>query len=111
MRSTLQVLCESPKARHGTRNLGGAVIEPSPQKPNLAPANRVAFSSMAFEHRLKFAGRRTDNAQHFGGRRLLLQRLGEIIGALTQLVEQPRVFDGDNGLCGEVLKQFDLSSR
>ena len=34
---------------------------------------------------------------------LLLQRLGKIIGALAQLVEQPRVLDGDDGLRGEVL--------
>ncbi len=36
-------------------------------------------------------------------RRLLLQRLGQIVGALAQLVEQPRVLDGDDGLGGEVL--------
>ncbi len=42
------------------------------------------------------------------GRGLLLQRLGEIVGALAQLVEQPRVLDGDDGLRGEVLDQLDL---
>ena len=46
--------------------------------------------------------------QHLGGRGLLLQRLGEIVGALAQLVEQPRVLDGDDGLRGEVLHQLDL---
>ena len=46
--------------------------------------------------------------QHLRGRGLLLQRLGEIIGALAQLVEQPRVLDGDHGLRGEVLHQLDL---
>ena len=42
------------------------------------------------------------------GRGLLLQRFGEIVGALAQLVEQPRVLDGDDGLRGEVLHQLDL---
>ena len=39
---------------------------------------------------------------------MLLQRLGKIVGALAQLVEQPRVLDGDDGLGGEVLYQLDL---
>ena len=46
--------------------------------------------------------------QHLGGRGLLLQRLGEVVGALAQFVEQPRVLDGDDGLRGEVLDQLDL---
>ena len=49
--------------------------------------------------------------QHFARRGLLLQRLGEIVGALAQFVEQPRVLDGDDGLRGEVLHQFDLLAR
>ena len=44
----------------------------------------------------------------FADRGLLLQRLGQIVGALAQFVEQPRVFDGDDGLRGEVLDQLDL---
>ena len=42
------------------------------------------------------------------GRGLLLQRFGEIVGALAQLVEQPRVLDGDHRLRGEVRHQLDL---
>ena len=41
-------------------------------------------------------------------RGLLLQRFGEIVGALAQFAEQPRVLDGDDGLRGEVLHQLDL---
>ena len=33
---------------------------------------------------------------------------GEVGGALAQFVEQPRVLDGDDGLGGEILYQFDL---
>ena len=33
---------------------------------------------------------------------------GKIVGALAQLVQQPRVLDGDHRLRGEVLHQLDL---
>ena len=48
------------------------------------------------EHRLQIEGRAADDLEHVGGGGLLLQRL-------AQLVEQPRVLDGDDGLAGEVL--------
>src|SRR6516165_8197793 len=41
-------------------------------------------------------------------RGLLLQRLAEISCPLAQLVQQPRVLDGNDGLGGEVLHQRDL---
>ena len=46
--------------------------------------------------------------QHLGGRRLLLQRLGELAGARLHLVEQPHILDGDHRLVGERGDQFDL---
>jgi len=49
------------------------------------------------EYRCKVTGRAADNAQHFRRRRLLFQRL-------PQLVEQPGVLDGDDGLSSEVFK-------
>ena len=42
------------------------------------------------------------------GRGLLLQRFGELIGALLQLVEQPRVLDRDHRLVGKGRDQVDL---
>ena len=39
--------------------------------------------------------------QHVGGGGLLLQRF-------AQLIKQPRILDGDDGLGGEVLDQLDL---
>ena len=60
------------------------------------------------EHRLQLAGRAGDDLKHLRGRGLLLQRLGEIVGALAQLVEQSRVLDRDHGLGGEVRNQLDL---
>jgi hypothetical protein len=45
--------------------------------------------------------RAADNLEHVCGRSLLLQRL-------SKLAEQPRIFDGDDGLGGEILHQLDL---
>ena len=53
------------------------------------------------QHRLQVEGRAADDLEHVGGGGLLLQRF-------AQLVEQPRVLDGDDGLSGEVLHQLDL---
>ena len=53
------------------------------------------------EHRLRVAERVADDLRISDGRRLLLQRLAEIVGALAQLVEQARVLDRDDGLRGE----------
>jgi hypothetical protein len=39
---------------------------------------------------------------------LLLQGLAQVVGALAQLIEQARVFDGDDGLTGKVRDQLDL---
>ena len=39
---------------------------------------------------------------------MLLQALRKISGALPQLVEQPRVLNGNDGLSGEVRDQGDL---
>ena len=53
------------------------------------------------EHRLQIEGRAADDFEHVGGGGLLLQQF-------AQLVEQPRVLDGDDGLAGEILDQLDL---
>ena len=63
---------------------------------------------MASKHRLQVGRRAADDAQDLAGRRLLLQRLGQLAVALLQLLEQPRVLDGDDGLVGEGLQQRDL---
>src|SRR6516165_6839406 len=53
------------------------------------------------EHRLQFAGRRTDYSQHVRRGRLLLQRL-------TKFIKQPCILDGDDRLGGQVLQKLDL---
>ena len=55
------------------------------------------------EDRHQLAGRTADDLEHLGGRGLLLQRFAQIVGALAQLLEQPRVLDGDDGLGGKIL--------
>ena len=54
-----------------------------------------------FENGCGVGYRIANNLQHLGGRLLLLQRL-------PGLVEQPRVFDRDDGLVGESLEQLDV---
>src|SRR5262249_57999613 len=60
------------------------------------------------EHRLQLTRRTADDLKNLGGRSLLRQRLAQIICTLPQLVEEPRVLDGDDGLRGEVLDKLDL---
>ena len=37
-----------------------------------------------------------------------VERLRQFLGARLHLLEQPRILDGDDGLVGEGLHQFDL---
>jgi hypothetical protein len=57
--------------------------------------------SQGVENALKIKGRAADGFKHIGGCGLLLQRL-------PQLIEQPRVLDGDHRLRGEVLRELNL---
>ena len=52
-----------------------------------------------------------DHAEDLAGRRLPLQRLGEVLVARAQLVEQPRVLDRDHRLVGEDLEHRDVPVR
>ncbi len=53
------------------------------------------------KHLRQIKRRAANYLENFGSGSLLLQRL-------AQFVEQPRVLDGDNGLGGEILQQFNL---
>jgi hypothetical protein len=91
---------------HGNHAIAAFLRSKHRSELGLADAYRVRQHGL--KHGLQLAGRRTDDLQHLGGRRLLLQRLGEIIRALAQFIEQPRVLDGDDGLSGEVFDQLNL---
>src|SRR6516164_6761333 len=79
---------------------GSAILEP-PQSPEIGCTNARCIFQHRLENRLQFAGRTADDTEHLGGRGLLLQRL-------AQLVKQPRVLNGDDGLGSKVLYQLDL---
>src|SRR4029077_17279068 len=68
-------------------------------KLGIADARRV-FQHL-LKHRLKLTGRAADDLQNFRCRGLLLERFAEV-------VEQPRILDGDDGLLREVLDHLDL---
>ena len=61
--------------------------------PNLASQMRTAFSSMLWNTGSKLTRRLTDDLQHLGGRRLLLQRLGQFARARCHLVVKPFAFE------------------
>ena len=96
------------RARHEALPRGNRRLSSQEQIAELGLADARRILQHGFEHRLQLAGRTGDDLQHLRGRGLLLQRLAQIVGALAQLVEQPRVLDGDDGLGGEVLHQLDL---
>src|SRR5262249_52624780 len=60
------------------------------------------------QYLLQIERRAADDLEHVGGGGLLLQRFAQIVGALSQLVEEPRVLDGDDGLVGEAPDQLYL---
>jgi hypothetical protein len=70
----------------------------------LGLADRDGMLQHRLEHRLQLAKRAADYAQ-------LLQCLGQIVGALAQLVEQTGVLNGNDRLRGEVGDQLDLFVR
>ena len=72
-----------------------------PQRPITRVAEPRGVCQHGIEHRLQFTRRRADDAQHLGGRGLLLQRFGELARALLLRLEQPHVLDGDHRLIGE----------
>src|SRR5262249_20162464 len=65
------------------------------------PTQSCSRLDQSIEYLLQVEGRPADHLEHVGGGGLLLQRF-------PQLVKQPRVLDGDDGLGGEVLDQLDL---
>jgi hypothetical protein len=83
----------------GDMMVGAVLGEPEGSPVRAAKVRRRLDQSV--EHCLQIEGRAADDLEHVGGGGLLLQRF-------AQFVEQPRVFDGDDGLGGEVLNQPDL---
>jgi hypothetical protein len=57
---------------------------------------------------LQVEGRTADDLEHVGGGGLLLEGLGEIVGAPPQFAKQPGILDGNHGLAGETGDQLYL---
>jgi hypothetical protein len=93
------------------RNKSKAVTFREREIAELGVANSNSILQHGFKYRLQFTWRRTYDVQHIRRSRLLFQRLAKIGGALTQLIEQTRVLDGDDGLTGKIPHKFDLHGR
>ena len=76
---------------------------------NDAPQSSRAEFCESRQHRLEVERRPADDLEHVGGRRLLLKQFLEVARLRLHLVEQARVFYGDDGLVGEGLQDFDLA--
>ena len=63
------------------------------------------------EHGLQLELRPADGPQHLARRRLLLERFLQLARSRLYLLEQTRVLDGDHGLVGEGLHEFNLLCR
>ena len=79
----------------------------SEQMPILRLAERLAFASMALEHRLQL-DRRTADDLSTSAVAVCCSSDSLRSSCAPQLVEQPRVLDRDHGLSGELLDQLDL---
>ena len=75
------------------------------------PTNPRGALDDGVEDRLHVGRRAADDAEHLGGRRLMLQRLAQFRVALAEFLEQAHVLDGDHGLVGEGLEERDLLVR
>ena len=69
---------------------------------------RAAVSATASSTGLQISWRAGDYTQKLAGRGLLLKRLGKVVRALAELIEQTCVLDGDDGLVGKIGYQLDL---
>ena len=73
--------------------------------------SRTAEFDQSVEHDLQIEGRTADDLEHIGGRRLLLERFGQLLRARLHLVEQPHVLNRDDRLIREGRHQLDLLVR
>ena len=96
-----------PAAHYAWRDSGTRRLRSSDTDAELASQMRVAFSSMAWNTGSNSPGE-LEMTFSTSAVAVCCSSDSQIVGALAQLVEQPRVLDGDDRLGGEVLHQLDL---
>src|SRR5262249_55590128 len=90
--------------RDGAKAVALAEVE----RAELSLADASGILEYGLEYWLKLAGRTRNYPKHFGRCCLLFQCFAQVIRALAQLVEQPRVLDGNNPLLGEIAQKLNL---
>src|SRR5262245_37927661 len=75
------------------------------------PTNPGRALNDSIEHRLHIRRRAADDAEHFGGCSLMLQRFAQFCVAFLDLLEEPHVLDGDDRLIGKSFEKRDLLVR
>ena len=83
------------------RRSAEAVAVPQIKVAELGPAQAYGILQDCLKDRFQISGRRADNFEHFGGRRLLLQSFGKLARALLLGLEQPHVLNRNRRLVGE----------
>src|SRR4029453_1164452 len=73
----------------------------SEDEPGVGAAQARGVLYQRLEDRLEIDRRGAEALKDFAGGGLLLERFGQIAVARLQLLEQPHVLDGDDGLVGE----------
>src|SRR5215467_14925404 len=89
------------------RHLEGAINE-TPHGRAIGLTQALRCSRNRIEHRLQLGGRARDDAKYLGSRGLVLKRHLELSFARLLSFEQPRVLDGNDGLVGEGVEEFNL---
>jgi hypothetical protein len=72
-------------------------------KPGICPTDPCSRLDQGVEHWLQIERRATDDLKHIAARGLVFERLLQIVCALLELSDQPRVVDCDERLRGEIL--------
>src|SRR5215472_14625069 len=72
-----------------------------PQHYVINPTNLRSTLDDSVEHRLHVGGRAADDAEHLGGRGLMLEGFTQFCVAFLDLFEEPSILDGNDSLSSE----------
>src|SRR5215510_12440592 len=83
-------------------------VEPE-QSGELCLTQSGRGGSDGLEGRLDVRRGTGNDPQDLAGRRLFVQRLGQVLVTRLQFLEEPNVLDGNDGLVGEGFEKLDLT--